>query len=83
MRGGLCTSRQKKHDDYPTLIVELKCGKTAETALDQIKKMKYADVVENYGSDILLVGISYDKDDPEKKHHCLIEKIKVTDQPVF
>ncbi len=64
----------KKYEDYPALIVELKCGKTAESALDQIKKMKYADVVENYGSDILLVGISYDKDDPEKTHHCVIEE---------
>ena len=30
-------------------------------------------IIENVSSEILLVGISYDKDDPEKKHTCQIE----------
>lgn len=57
--------------DYPALIVELKWNKNAETALQQIKKKKYPEAIQQYTGDILLVGINYDK--KTKKHQCLME----------
>ena len=57
--------------DYPALIVELKWNKNAETALQQIKKKKYPEAIQQYTGDILLVGVNYDK--KTKKHLCLIE----------
>lgn len=59
-------------NNFPALVVELKWNKSAKTALQQIKDKKYADSVENYTGNILLVGINYDKD--SKKHECMIEK---------
>ena len=58
--------------DYPALIVELKWNQNAQTAMQQIKNKKYPTAIENYTGDILLVGISYDKNC--KEHQCLIEK---------
>ena len=46
-------------------------NKNAETALQQIKKRKYPESIQQYTGDILLVGINYDK--KTKKHQCLIE----------
>lgn len=54
------------------MVVELKWDKSAEGAIAQIKNKKYVQAIENYGGDILLVGINYDKSD--KKHECKIEK---------
>ncbi|MCM1227918.1 MAG: PD-(D/E)XK nuclease domain-containing protein [Clostridium sp.] len=54
-------------------IVELTWDKSAETAIDQIKRKKYADCLKDYSGEILLVGINYDKDD--KRHTCKIEKV--------
>ena len=53
--------------------MELKWNKNAETALDQIKKQKYPEPLQQYAGDILLVGINYDK--KEKVHQCVIEKL--------
>ena len=58
--------------DYPALVVELKWNQNAQTAMQQIKNKKYPTAIENYTGDILLVGISYDKNC--KEHQCLIEK---------
>ena len=58
--------------DYPTLLVELKWNKKAETALEQIKNKKYPESVSQYAGEMLLVGINYDK--KTKKHQCMIEK---------
>ena len=65
----------KKAVDMPILVIELKWNKTAETALDQIRRKHYPDVLQNRDEQILLVGISYDKDDPDKKHTCIIEEL--------
>lgn len=65
----------KKNENYPTLIVELKCDNSAQSGLNQIKTMKYDDTVKEYGSDVLLVGVSYDKNDRLKQHECVIEKL--------
>ena len=58
--------------DYPALIVELKWNQKAQTAIQQIKNKKYPTAIEKYTGDILLVGISYDKNC--KEHQCLVEK---------
>ena len=60
-------------EDYPALVVELKWNKSAATALEQIKEKRYAESLEDYAGEILLVGINYDK--KTKEHGCSIEKI--------
>ena len=62
----------RKGSDKPAMIVELKWNKDADTALDQINDRRYAGKLKDYGSDILLVGITYDKE--KKKYSCRIEK---------
>ena len=56
------------------LIVELKCGKSTRTALDQIRERRYAEALEEYKGNLLLVGINYEKE--SKEHQCEIEKIE-------
>lgn len=65
--------RPRKNNGNPAMIVELKYDKSAEGALEQIKKKQYTDCLKDYSGEILLVGINYDKDD--KCHTCKIEKI--------
>ncbi len=62
-----------KHVDAPAMIVELKCDKSAQTAINQIHEKNYAKCLEGYSGEILLVGISYDKE--TKEHFCKIEKV--------
>lgn len=65
--------RPRKNNSNPAMIVELKYDKSAEGALEQIKKKQYVDCLKGYFGEILLVGINYDKDC--KCHTCRIEKI--------
>lgn len=65
--------RPRKNNSNPAIIVELKYDKSAEGALEQIKKKHYTDCLKDYSGEILLVGINYNKDD--KCHTCKIEKI--------
>lgn len=60
----------------PVLIIELKWNQSAETALDQIRDRRYPEAFKGYGGDILLVGISYDKEAPagKRRHQCRIER---------
>ena len=60
-------------DYYPALVVELKWNKDAATAINQIKEKRYAESLQDYAGDILLVGINYDK--KTKEHSCSIEKL--------
>ena len=60
--------------DKPALVVELKYGKPVDTAIEQIKARHYTQSLEGYFGEILLVGISYDKDAKDKTHHCRIER---------
>ncbi len=60
----------------PALVIELKYNQSAEGAIKQVKNRNYTDFLKGYKGDILLVGINYNKDDPNKKHTCRIEKIK-------
>ena len=65
--------RPRNNNSNPAIIVELKYDKSAEGALEQIKKKQYTDCLKDYGGEILLVGNNYDKDD---KHHTYkIKKI--------
>ena len=66
----------RQGSDWPILVIELKWNKSAEGAIAQIKDRKYPEVLKDYGSEMLLVGINYDKDAPvgERKHYCRIEK---------
>lgn len=63
----------RKNNSNPAMIVELKYDKSADGALEQIRKKQYTDCLKDYSGDILLVGINYDKD--SKSHTCMIEKI--------
>jgi hypothetical protein len=62
----------KQGSAMPIMVVELKWNKSAESALDQIRNRNYPQVLEGFGSDILLVGVNYDE--KSKKHTCVIEK---------
>ena len=60
----------------PAMIVELKYDKSADTAIKQIKENRYAGALSGYTDKILLVGINYDKDGTDQKHHtCVIEEM--------
>ncbi|MDE6518718.1 MAG: PD-(D/E)XK nuclease domain-containing protein, partial [Acetatifactor sp.] len=59
----------------PAIIIELKVNKSADTALQQIRERRYTQALEDYVGEILLVGISYDKDNRNKPHSCVIEKM--------
>ena len=68
-----------KYSDKLVLVIELKYNKTADTAMEQIKRQKYPERLEHYKGNILLVGIDYDRDvsntSPDfKHHHCMIEE---------
>ncbi|MDE6780471.1 MAG: ATP-binding protein, partial [Ruminococcus sp.] len=67
----------KYDSDYPILVIELKWNQEVETAIDQIKNRHYPESFKGYGRDILLVGITYDKEAPagKRKHICKIEKV--------
>lgn len=62
----------KKGVDKPAMVVELKWKQDADTAIKQIKEKRYAGVLKDLTSKVLLVGINYDK--ATKKHQCMIEE---------
>ncbi len=68
-----------RHDSgYPALVIELKWNKSSEGAIAQILDRNYPDALKGYGSDILLVGVNYDKDAPagKRKHTCRIIRVR-------
>ena len=59
----------------PAMVVELKYNQSADTAIKQIKEKRYQGALSGYSDKILLVGINYDAEGEEKKHHtCVIEE---------
>ena len=62
----------------PVILIELKWNKTEDGAINQIKKNQYSQVFKDYGGDILLVAVNYDKDAPAgtRRHTCTIEKLE-------
>ena len=65
-----------KKKGYPAIVLELKFDKSAQEAINQIKKKNYVDRVKDY-EEILYVGINYSTNTKDNKHHhCIIEKYK-------
>ena len=64
----------RKNVESPAIVVELKFRQDADAAIDQIKRRQYPAKVAQYTSDLLLVGINYDRD--TKQHTCHIETYK-------
>lgn len=60
----------------PAMVVELKYGSSVDAAMRQIKDRHYTQALERYEGDILLVAVAYDRDDPNKPHRCMIEKVE-------
>jgi len=58
--------------DIPAMIIELKRNKTAESALDQIRKKKYFESLDHYSGNLIFVGINYDE--KRKTHTCKIDR---------
>ena len=69
----------KQDSDWPALVIELKWDQSASAAINQIKNRKYPENLKDYGGELLLVGINYDKDAPagKRKHSCRIEKYRM------
>ena len=67
--------------DWPPLVIELKWNESAEGAIGQIEKKNYPEVLKNIGREILLVGITYDKDaeSGKRKHSCRIVEYTIND----
>lgn len=65
----------KRGTKLPALVIELKWNKTVEGAISQIKKRRYYEAFKDFGGEILLVGINYDREAGENKRHhtCVIE----------
>ena len=63
----------RKHVDGPAILLELKCNKDADSAIEQIRRKDYPAKVREYADNLLLVGINYDRD--SKQHTCRIEKM--------
>lgn len=64
------------HTGKPALVVELKYDKTVNAAIQQIKDRYYTQALEGYAGEILMVGITYDKENKSKPHSCIIERVK-------
>ncbi len=74
---GFCDIVYIPKTDKPALLVELKWQDSPTTAINQIKEKKYYKGLEEYSHNLLLVGISYQKDINKhnyKEHYCKIEK---------
>ncbi len=70
----ICMLPRQLHADKPAVIIELKKDKDASGAIAQIKQKNYVKALEDYKGNLLLAGISYDKN---KKHTCIIEKMDI------
>ena len=64
----------RRNVSKPALVIELKFNHSADTAIDQIRQKNYPAQIAEYTGDILLVGISYDKE--SKQHACRIERCR-------
>ena len=64
------------HRNKPALVVELKYDKSVGLAMQQMKDRHYTQALEGYAGEILLVAVNYDRDNPNKPHSCMIEKIE-------
>lgn len=67
----------KRASDYPALVIELKWNHTAEGAIRQILDRRYPEALKGFGGEILLVGISYNRDEKgtDRHHTCKIQRL--------
>lgn len=65
------------HSARPALVVELKYDRTVNAAIQQIKDRNYTQALDGYVGEILLIGVNYDKESPDKPHSCIIEKAEL------
>ena len=63
------------HTNKPAMVVELKYDRSVSAAIQQIKDRQYMQALEGYTGEILLVGVNYNKDNPDKPHSCVIERV--------
>ena len=63
------------HTNKPAMVVELKYDRSVSAAIQQIKDRKYIQALEGYTGEILLVGVNYNKDNANKPHSCVIERV--------
>ena len=63
---------RRQFPDKPALVVELKWDKSAQGAIEQIKKKEYCQSLEEYHGNLLLVGVNYDR--KTREHSCVIEE---------
>ncbi len=63
----------RRYSAKPALVVELKYGQSAESAIEQIRDRQYPEALKDYQKNLLLVGVSYDKE--SKEHFCIIEEL--------
>ncbi|MDR1184346.1 MAG: ATP-binding protein [Coriobacteriales bacterium] len=59
---------------HPAMLVELKWDKDVGTAMTQIREKRYPDSLAAWAGDILLVGVTYDKD--TREHDCAIRQVQ-------
>ncbi len=64
------------HTNKPAMVVELKYDSSVSAAIQQIKDRQYMQALEGYTGEILLVGVNYNKDNPNKPHSCVIERVE-------
>ena len=62
----------RKNVASPAIVIELKYDKAVNTAIEQIKQKQYPAKVSQYTDNLLLVGITYERD--TKQHRCCIER---------
>lgn len=65
----------RKNVDSPAIVLELKYNKDADTAISQILRKEYPAKIAQHTGELLLVGISYDRE--TKQHSCKIAKTAV------
>ena len=63
----------KRRSMLPAVIVELKWDKSSGGAIAQAKARNYPAVLEDYGGEIVMVGINYNP--KTKAHTCEIERV--------
>ncbi len=62
----------RKNVDSPAIVLELKYNRDADSAITQIHRRQYPAKVAEHATDLLLVGINYDRE--KKTHECQIER---------
>ena len=62
----------RKNVDSPAIVLELKYNRDADSAIAQIHRRQYPAKVAQHSSDLLFVGVNYDRE--TKTHECLIER---------